>query len=248
MTAVRPRVETAEDARPSIKASIKRMLQDATDLSNWLSELLKLEVSKVDDATSQTLIKIHERVAELTDSLRDTNEGVRKGEQLYQQAQSILKLFLNLDDSLRSVEITLRAETAAVMISAEAREIIAAEPKTKRPEDFRPRFKGWTVDGMRNELATEFQLRFPIFLGCRIEISIGGKGFDIHLECSPESPIEIEEVLKTLKQKTEEFLRRGLLNGPLTFMYDVTTYFSTGPDGQALIDCTIALPDDSHFR
>lgn len=248
MSAVRPRVETAEEARTSIKSSIKRMLRDATDLNNWLSEVLELEVVKVDDATSRALIEIQEQVTELTDSLRDTTEGVTIGEQLYQQAQSILKLFLNLDDSLRAIEITLRAETAAVLINAEAREIMATEPKTERPERFRPSFKGFTVDGMREELADEFQLRFPIFLGCHIKISIMGKGFDIHLEPSPESPIEIKEVLKTLKEKTEEFLRKELLNAPLTFMYDVSAHLSTGLDNQPRIDCVIASPRDSHFR
>ena len=245
MPLVDPRVETADEARTSIKSSVKRMLQDATDLNNWLSELLELEVSKVDDAASRTLVEIQEQVADLTDSLRDTTEGVRKGEQQYQQAQSILMLLLNLDDSLRAIEITLRAETAAVLINAEAREVIAAEPKTERPEGFWPQFLSWTADGMRNELGVEFQLRFPIFLGCHIKIRHMGKGFDIHLRPSPESPIEIKEVLKTLKQKTEEFLRKELLNSPFTFMYDVTT---CGTDKRPLIICTIASPSDSHFR
>ncbi|MGY5854566.1 MAG: hypothetical protein RTU92_13440 [Candidatus Thorarchaeota archaeon] len=242
MSKVRPRVESAAEAKASIQTSIRKIHQSISELSEYFRLLFDLNVVKVEKELNKNLSAIRKHVSELTGYL---GKEIIKGEEIYQEAQAILEIFGNLDVNARSIETIIQTETIVVMINVEAREIIAAEPKTERPDDFRPRFKDWTVDGMRAELGAEFQLRFPVFLGRRITISSAGKGFEIHIEHVSDSPINIEIVLETLKEKAEQFLSKALLDGPLTFMYDVTAYRG---EGHALIDCIIASPRDSHFR
>ncbi|MGY5874562.1 MAG: hypothetical protein RTU30_02340 [Candidatus Thorarchaeota archaeon] len=244
MSVVRPRVESAAEAKASIQSSIRKIRQSISELSEYFRLLFDLNIVKVEKELSKRLSAIRKHVSELTDYL---DKDIIKGEEIYQNAQEILEIFGNLSANARFIETIIQTETIVVMINVEAREIITAEPKTERPDDFRPRFKDWTVDGMRAELAAEFQLRFPVFLGRRITISSAGKGFEIHIEHVSDSPIDIEIVLETLKEKTEHFLSKALLDGPLTFMYDVTVYYR-GHDNPSLIDCTIASPRDSYFR
>ncbi len=245
LSRVRPRVESAAEAKASIQSSIQKIHQSISELSEYIGQFFELDAIRDNKEINIGLTAIKEQVAELKDHL---SRDPIKGEKLYQRIQSILELFMKLGDSYRVTDSIVKAETVAVSINAEAREIIATEPKTERPVDFRPRFKGWTVDGMRKELGIEFQLRFPVFLGRRITTSEAGKGFEIHIEYVSDSPIDIEIVLETLKEKAEQFLSKALLDGPLTFMYDVTSYRGEGYDNPPLIDCTIASPRDSHFR
>jgi len=247
LSRVRPRVMGADEAKASIQDSIMRIHISTSKLIEYIDQLLDLDAAKEDNETGRGLIVIKEQISELAKYTNDTS-SFPIGEQLYQKAQSILKSFMNLNDSLRTVEITLRAETEAVMINAAAREIISTEPKTERPDGFRPRFKGWTVDGMRQELASEFQLRYPRFLGHLIRTSLGGKDFSIRLEHVPESPFEIQYILEVLKDVADQFLERELLDAPLTFMYDVTAFKTAGMDNLPSINCTVARPEDSHFR
>lgn len=80
MSAVKPRVETAEEAKASIESSIKMMIRDTSGLDNYVSELLELAAVIEDDSISKILIEIQEQVNQLTNYLRDDTEGCVKGE------------------------------------------------------------------------------------------------------------------------------------------------------------------------
>ncbi|MGY5874563.1 MAG: hypothetical protein RTU30_02345 [Candidatus Thorarchaeota archaeon] len=228
MKEVEPRVESADESKKSIKAAIVRIRQSMSKLSMYVRQFSEIDADGLDTIT------VH--VSELNDYL---NRDSIKGTQLYEKVRSILELFVNLDHSARIIESIVRAETVIVSINSEAKLILSKEPRIDRLEGFRPRFKSWTVDGMRDELSAEFQLRFPVFLGRRVKTKRIGKGFSIHIENVPDSPVDIKVVLETLKENAKQFLSMALLDAPVTFMYSVSAFWT-----KSRIDCTIALPRD----
>jgi hypothetical protein len=113
---------------------------------------------------------------------------------------------LNADVGLRG--IVAAADTMALRAYARCLLMADAEAIVEDPDRALSSGPGWTFDGERERLAREFRIRFPRFLGYRVETPTTFLGFDVNLtDGPPEGQAANASPLDALVPELEAFLK-----------------------------------------
>ncbi len=218
--------DEAKQVRDDSLQELDRLLKDARD---GLNEITAPKTGRNDMQTPGELNKIRA----LLESLRKDIHGVSAEQvdirELVERTKTIYALFEGVEGDARLKASVLLAETNAVLAHASARRMadtVALLEDPKRALSASTVAK-WTFQGEYERIATEFQSRFPTFLGCRVEVRARYGEILVRLTCIPRkegaagvSPLE------GLRQEMEKFLAWELRKIGYDMYYNIDVLYN----------------------
>ncbi|OLS16192.1 MAG: hypothetical protein RBG13Loki_0177 [Promethearchaeota archaeon CR_4] len=240
MVAVKAKLISSKEAkqvRDNIMVEVTQQVKAARD---GVYEVA-LEVNKDDTHNYGTLDKIRNTLDRVIKEILGAKTEQLDTKTLDERLKGIFTLYGHLSADVRWMPSTLLAETYAVLAHASMRRFADAVTIIQDQEKALSIYaaKKWTFQSEYERMAAEFQTRFPIFFGNRVEVQVKNGEIAIKLTGRPRNMDKrIGSPLNGLKQELEKFLEWELRKIGYNMEYNIDVF--DNPPHQVLI-CQIKV-------